>query len=195
MNLSKKAKSNLIFYGIAATLLLFLFATSWGSSFRAWMMSFTLRTPDVTTSEVVDKSAQVIGLDWMIIDDNGNELWISEIDQPIFVNIWATWCGPCRSEMGSIMDLQAKMGDKISFLLVSPSEGQAIVAKYKTEKGITFPLYTNGSITPQNLYSTVFPTTFIIDKNKVIVYKWEGAYNWDNDKIIALLEKLAQANN
>lgn len=192
MNLSKKAKSNLMFFGIAAILLIFLFATPWGSSLRTWVMSFTLRTPDILTSEVVEKSDQVIGLDWKIISDDGAELWISDIDQPIFVNVWATWCGPCRSEMSSIIDLQAKMGDKVKFILISPNEKLSIVSSFKEKEDFPFTLYVNGSYIPDNLRATVFPTTFIIDKNKTIVYKWQGAFNWNDEKIETLLNKLSQ---
>jgi peroxiredoxin len=59
-------------------------------------------------------------------------------------------------------------------------------------KEIEFPLYVNGSQIPENLQATNFPTTFIIDKNKHIVYKWIGAYDWNNEEVIQLLEQLAK---
>jgi thiol-disulfide isomerase/thioredoxin len=192
MTLSKKAKSNLIFYGIAGVLIFFLFFTSAGGAFRAWMMSFTLRTPDVQTSEVKSQEKQFIEMDWMVISDSGNEFWLSDTDKPIFINIWATWCGPCRSEMGSILDLQKRLGDKVEFLLVSTTEKKEIISKYKKSEGIEIPLYVNGSVMPNNIKSKVFPTTFIVDKNKKIVYKWEGAYNWNDDKIYNLMLGLSK---
>lgn len=192
MALSKKAKSNLIFYGIAGVLIIFLFFTAAGSSFRAWMMSFTLRTPDFQTSEVKSQEKQFIDMDWKVVDDQGKEFWLSDTDKPIFINIWATWCGPCRSEMGSILDLQKRLGNSAEFLLVSTTEEIGIIKKYKLSEGIDIPLYVNGSVIPKNLYSQVFPTTFIVDKNKKIIYKWEGAYNWNDDKIYDLMLKLSK---
>lgn len=192
MNMTKKTKSNIVFWGIAIVLIFFLFFTNSGNSFRSWMMSFTLRNPDVESSKVESLDDQFIAVDWMVISDESEDLWISEIDKPIFLNIWATWCGPCRNEMSSIMELQKEMGDKVTFLLVSPSEGKEIVHKYRITKGIEFPLYVNGNVIPDNLKSKVFPTTFIIDKNKHIVHKWEGAYDWNNDDMKTLLNKLSK---
>lgn len=192
MNLTKKAKSNIVFWVIAAALLFFLFFTSAGNSFRSWMMSFSLGTPEVETSKVESLDEQFIEMDWKVVSDEAEDLWISEIDKPIFLNIWATWCGPCRSEMSSIMDLQKEMGDKVTFLLVSPTEGRKIVHDYRIDKEIGFPLYTNGSAVPDNLKTSTFPTTFIIDVNKHIVHKWVGAYDWNNEEVINLLKKLSK---
>ncbi len=190
MNLTKNAKSNIVFWVIAVSLMFFLFFTNAGNSFRSWMMSFTLRTPEVATSKVESLDEQFIEMDWKVVSDESEDLWISDIEKPIFLNIWATWCGPCRSEMASIIDLQKEMGDKVTFLLVSPTEGRKVVHEYRVDKEISFPLYTKGSAIPDNLKATTFPTTFIIDKNKHIVYKWVGAYDWNDDEVKELLNKL-----
>jgi len=63
MDLTKKTKSNLVFWGIAVVLLFFLFFTNAGSSFQSWMMSFTLRTPDVASSKVEKLDDQFISID------------------------------------------------------------------------------------------------------------------------------------
>jgi thiol-disulfide isomerase/thioredoxin len=181
----------MVFWIIAVALIFFLFFTSAGNSFRSWMMSFTLRSPDVESSKVEKLDEQFISNDWMVISDESKEVWISEIDKPIFLNIWATWCGPCRSEMSSIVELQNEMGDKVEFLLVSPTEGVEKIREYRLAKEIDFSLYVNGSQVPKKLHSTTFPTTFIIDVNKHIVHKWVGAYNWNNDEVKALLNSLA----
>ncbi len=192
MKITKKAKSNLIFWGIALSLIAFLFFTSAGSSLRSWMMSFTLRTPEVNTSKIEEIDDQFIEIDWMVISTEGEKVWLSSIDKPIFLNIWATWCGPCRSEMPSIVELQKKLGDRVEFVLVSPSEGLKIIKNYKESKDINFPLYINGSIIPGNLVSNAYPTTFIIDQHKHIVHKWVGAYNWDEPTIEKLLKELSE---
>ena len=128
----------------------------------------------------------------MVISDESEELWISENEKPIFLNIWATWCGPCRSEMSSIMELQKELGDEVLFLLVSPTEAKEVIRKYSIEKKIDFPLYVNGSAIPENLKTKSFPTTFIIDANKHIVHKWIGAYDWNDDEVKSLLKNLSK---
>jgi len=190
MILSKQAKSNIIFIAILGSVLFFLFGTNLGTNLRTWMTSFTLSTPDIVSSEVNNIEDQNISFDWMVIDDKLNKVWISEIDKPIFINIWATWCGPCRSEMPSIISLRHKLQGKVEFLLISPMEGMKIIKDFKEKEAIDFPLYINGSEIPENLRSNVYPTTFIIDKNKQIVYKWEGAYDWDTKVIVDKLIEL-----
>jgi thiol-disulfide isomerase/thioredoxin len=192
MKLTNKTKSNIVFWGIASVLLFVLFFTNAGTSFQSWIQSFSLSTPNVESSKVESLDEQFIAVDWMVISDQAHELWISEIDKPIFLNIWATWCGPCRSEMSSIMELQKEIGDKVEFLLVSTTETREKISQYRLSKEIDFPLYVNGSQIPQNLYATTFPTTFIIDKHKHIVHKWVGAYNWNDMEIKELLRTLSE---
>ena len=117
-----KRKSNIIFWSIFVGILLFLYATPWGSSLRDWISSSFLSSPNIEENTVVDQDKTFLDADWKLISTSGEEIWLTETDKPIFLNIWATWCGPCRSEMPSIIDLEAEYGDKVLFLLISPSE-------------------------------------------------------------------------
>src|SRR5215216_6712103 len=71
----------------------------------------------------------------------------------VFLNLWATWCGPCRSEMPSIDALYKSIEnkDKIVFVMLSMDrpENQPKVQKYITDKAFTFPTYTLSSLTDQ----------------------------------------------
>lgn len=185
-----KKKSDLIFWGITLGLLSFLFLTPWGGDVRAWMQSWFLGSPDTEESAISESSERVIGYDWMFISDDGTEVYISDFDKPIFLNFWATWCGPCRSEMSSIIDLREKYKDKVEFVLLSPSEDLHTVEQFKNKEGWDFPVYVNGSYLPENLNVEVFPTTYIIDADKQIRYKFEGAYDWNSDEVHEMLDEL-----
>lgn len=185
-----KLKSDLIFWGIALGLVAFLFLTPWGFKVQSWLRSWTLWTPDMEENAITDLDDQVIGYDWMIISDKNEQVYISDFDHPIFLNFWATWCSPCRSEMSSIAALHEKYKDKIDFVLVSPTEDLEKVLAAKIDEEWDFPVYINGSSIPENLSFKVFPTTFIIDKNKQIRYKFEGAYDWDVEEVYEMLDEL-----
>lgn len=187
-NLSKKAKSDLIFWSIALGLVVFLFFTPWGMKVRAWVSSLILGSPDIEESRVVDH--QTLGMDWMIVSNEGSEVWISDFDKPIFLNIWATWCGPCRSEMSSIISLREKYKDKVQFLLVSPSEDLNTIKAFVESEGWEFEVYVNGNNMPSSLNFEMFPTTFIINQNKQVVNKFEGAFDWDTDEVYNMLDQL-----
>ena len=117
-NLSRKVKSDLIFWGILILFIGYLFLTPSGENTRAWLTSLTLSSP----SNSIEQSNLQVKDDWQLTSTNGNEIWLSELKKPVFINIWATWCPPCRSELPSILKLEAKYKDKVDFLLVSPNE-------------------------------------------------------------------------
>lgn len=190
MNLSKKQKSNFVFYGLMAGFFIFLFFTPWGKNLKDWVTSLTLSNPDM--EQTIPTSDAYISKDWLLVKDDGSEILLSKIDKPIFLNIWATWCGPCRSEMSAIEDLHEIYGSEVEFLLVSPTEGLEIIKKFKSSRGDKMNLYVNGSQIPQVLYGGVFPTTFIISKEKEIVLKSEGAHDWNTNEVHQFLDNLLQ---
>ena len=173
-----------------AAFFIFLFLTPWGKNLKEWVSSLTLSTPNMEQN--IAPNDAYITMDWALISDEGTKVIFSEIDKPIFLNIWATWCGPCRSEMGSIEDLYNTYGDRVEFLLVSPTEGLEIVKKFKASRNESIPLYVNGSQIPPNLYGGVFPTTFIISKEKEIVLKSEGAHDWNAADVHQFLDALLE---
>lgn len=185
-----KRKSDLIFWGVALGIIAFLFLTPWGFKVQSYLRSMLIWSPNVEENTVTDSSSQSLGIDWMLISDKGENVYISDFDKPIFLNFWATWCAPCRGEMPSIVDLREKYGDKVDFLLVSPSDNLDKVLTAKQDEGWDFTLYINASKIPNNLEFEVFPTTYVIDKNKQIRYKFEGAYNWDSEDVYKLLDQL-----
>ncbi|MFT5600478.1 MAG: thiol-disulfide isomerase/thioredoxin [Flavobacteriales bacterium] len=189
MKWNKKTKSNTIFYGGTLLVLLFLFVTPWGQSFRAWMMSFTLSSPDIENHQIVSEKEAFIEYDWSFQSDDDQQIFLSSIDKPIFLNVWATWCGPCRTEMSSIMALQKEYGDRVEFILVS-SEKMEVLKKYKAAKNIEFPVYTMLTAPPANLSTGSFPTTYIISKDKDILMKVKGAHDWNSQSVHDYLDKI-----
>ncbi len=94
------------------------------------------------------------------------------------VNVWASWCGPCRSELPELAVLYGKLPENVGFLSVTMDEPSALPdAKAILEKaGCTFPCL-NG-MASSGLYSgflnkiTAIPTTLFLDKNGNQVGQW-----------------------
>ncbi len=117
----------------------------------------------------------------------------------IFLNLWATWCGPCRAEMPDIESLYKGIQDKdIAFVMLSidRASDEAKIKNYINSKGFTFPVY---KITqpfpaglPEALQVPSIPTTFVINKAGELVYKNVGTANYDTKKFRSFLQDLSQ---
>ena len=90
------------------------------------------------------------------------------------MNFWATWCGPCRSEMPEIQELYEKYGQNEEELVVlgvaTPNlgrEGSAEdIAKFLKDQGYTFPTVMDDTGFISAMYGiSAYPTTFMIDVN------------------------------
>lgn len=112
----------------------------------------------------------------------------------IFINLWATWCGPCRAEMPTIQQLYESMDQtKIAFIILSIDEPQleSKVKKYISDRGFQFPVFTPAGYLPQQLNIPSIPTTFIIDKEGNIAQKEVGMRNYNTTKFKKFLDGLA----
>ena len=118
-------------------------------------------------------------IDFTLHDQYGNEVKLSDYaGKIIFLNFWATWCGPCQNEMPEIQELYEKseeLGVQI-FAVCTPSVGGEMseeeITAFLEEKGYTFPVLMD----PYGIYTskygiTAIPTTFFITQDfKVLGY-------------------------
>ncbi len=186
--LSKKTKSDLIFWGILIVFIGYLFLTPSGENTRSWLTALTLTAPSNSISE----SQSTLKSDWQLQATNGDEVWLSQFQKPIFINIWATWCPPCRAELPSILKLEEQYKNKIDFLLISPNEALEKLQKFGLDKNYQTLFYNATSATPKSLTTNSYPTTYIIDVNKKIVLKSVGAHNWNSEEVHKLLDQLIE---
>lgn len=111
----------------------------------------------------------------------------------IFLNLWATWCGPCRVEMPSIQKLYEKVDtSKVVFVMLSldVKENRSKVARYIKDKEFTFPVYCIGDYLPEVLQRVnSIPTTFVISADGQILSKKVGAANYNTSKYVEFLSR------
>ena len=114
--------------------------------------------------------------------------------QVTLVNIWATWCIPCRTEMPALQQLFKDLGPKgLRIIAVSIDDGasQKDVQSFVKDLGLTFEVLHDKSGDIQRVYQTTgVPESFLLDKNGVIVKKVIGEHPWSspsNQRIVAEL--------
>jgi peroxiredoxin len=113
----------------------------------------------------------------------------------IFLNFWATWCGPCKEEMPSIERLYQTFKDKdFIFMTISVDyEEKKVVKKFIEKNHYTLLVLLDPKCEILDLYkATRIPTTFIIDKNLKILGKATGPRDWKSAEAISLLNLLLE---
>jgi len=130
-------------------------------------------------------------------DQNGRMTSLSEFrGKIVFINFWTTWCLACVIEMPSMEKLHQKFKDKDFVMMgINLQESDATVLKFFKEYKLTFTtlLDSTGDV------GTVFrirgiPTTFILDKNGIIIGKAMGPREWDSRDSFALFEYLTDSD-
>lgn len=134
--------------------------------------------------------------DWPLSDLNGQPIRFDKFKgKPIFLNIWATWCGPCIAEMPSIARLAANpnLKGKVEFICVATDSSVTPVRQYLEGKG--WPMtFLHAEALPTSLQTEGIPATFAISPEGIIVGVVEGSSDWDNPEVVKFLEKLAEPN-
>ncbi len=127
---------------------------------------------------------------WQLTDMNGKTVNFSDLlDKPVFVNVWATWCPPCRAELPGIQKLYKQYKDKVHFLLLTDEPPAKVKAFALAHQYGDMPFYRYRYV-PRDFSSRSIPSTFIISKKGRVVLTKKGAARWDSGKVKKLLDKL-----
>jgi peroxiredoxin len=110
----------------------------------------------------------------------------------VFLNLWATWCPPCRAEMPSMQALYERLKDRdFAMVAVAEDTDAAAVASFVKELGLTFPvLLDTENHLPARLGVTGFPETFVIDRDGQVIKHVIGPDEWTDPEVIAYFEEL-----
>lgn len=141
--------------------------------------------------------------DFVARDMRGRPVALRELQgQVVLLNVWATWCGPCREEMPSLQRLHQRLGPRglrIVAVSVDAAPGRVSpggqpggdVAAFVRRYGLTFTVWLNPSGEVQQTYRTTgVPESFLIDRDGAIVKKVLGGTEWDSDATVELVERL-----
>ena len=111
----------------------------------------------------------------------------------LLLNLWATWCQPCRIEMPAMERLSRRFtGTDFHVVAVSvDKDDSTVVSAFARQLGLTFDILHDQSGKIQELYQTTgVPESFVIDRDGVIVKKVMGAIEWDSPVNDVLIRRL-----
>ncbi|MEX2234857.1 MAG: TlpA disulfide reductase family protein [Cyclobacteriaceae bacterium] len=148
---------------------------------------------DMQPENTVDNE-QTFSYDFTIKDLDGKKLEMADLKgKVIFLNLWATWCGPCRVEMPSIQNLYNSVDKyKIAFVILSldTEDQHSKIVQYIRVKEFSFPVYQPASPLPKLLRVNTIPTTFIIGTDGKVKTKKVGMANYDTEEMRVFLGTL-----
>ena len=132
---------------------------------------------DPQPTDPVDYSAP----DFTMLDMDGNEVTLASFfGKPIILNFWASWCGPCKSEMPDIQKFYEEYGEKVHFLIVNCTDGSRETVEtakaFIKDAGYTFPVYFDTTYMGAYTYgASSIPLTYFIDADGNMAAYYMGA--------------------
>ena len=139
------------------------------------------------TTDSSDSTEQQLSMapDFTVYDGDGNPVSLSDfIGKPVIVKFWASWCGPCKSEMPDFEEVYTKYGDDIHFLMINSTDGSRETVEtakaFIAEQGYTFPVYFDTDYDASTTYGVSgIPMTFFIDAEGHAVAYGQGMLDRD----------------
>ena len=132
-------------------------------------------------------------IDFELRDLSGAARRLSDFNgKVVFLNFWATWCGPCRYEMPSMETLYQRFkASGLEIVAVNLQEDSNSVQHFVEEYGLSFPvlLDTTGRI-GATYGARSIPTTYIVDRDGFVLAGTIGTREWDTEVYIRFFEKL-----
>ncbi|HEU4629694.1 MAG TPA: TlpA disulfide reductase family protein [Gemmatimonadaceae bacterium] len=156
-----------------------------------WTATHFLRDelfPVTIGSEAPDFTARTLGTPatTKTLDDYRGEV--------VLLNVWATWCAPCREEMPSIEALHRRYGPRgLKVVAVSIDEpgSEDAIRDFARQFGLSFEILHDASGDIQRIYQTTgVPETFVIGRDGIIRRKQIGATDWSSPANRAVIARL-----
>jgi thiol-disulfide isomerase/thioredoxin len=110
---------------------------------------------------------------------------------PVVVNVWASWCGPCRFEFPVLQKLSAQYGKRVAFLGVNTEDSDDAAATVLREEPVPYPSYTDPD---KDIFDSLdavgLPDTAFYDETGQLVYLKQGPYS-ENSELEADVRRYA----
>lgn len=137
---------------------------------------------------------QPFAVEFTLPDLTGRLVRLTDLrGHPVLINLWATWCHPCREEMPSLHALYTAYREQ-GFLVVAVATdtgGRDTVAPFIQQYGLTFPVLLDPRNTlGERLQVAGIPTSYVLDRQGRIVSVEVGKRQWNRQEFRRLLERL-----
>ena len=111
--------------------------------------------------------------------------------KPLVINVWASWCGPCRDEMGSLDRLARRHnGRQFNIIGISTDDYAEKAQQFVVSAGVSFDNYLDRNLLLENMLgASRLPLTVMVDARGKVLGKFYGGREWDSPANKALVAK------
>lgn len=160
---------------------------------RLLLTILILLSTNNNANELSATANMAVPLDFSLEDTDGNTFSTADFQgKVVLVNFWASWCGPCVTEIPSLRELYREMnGRPFEILAVNVEEGAFKVHKFRQLVEMPFPILLdkNGLIFDK-WNAQVLPTSYLLDPQGKIRYQVEGPAEWSSPEVIDIITSL-----
>ncbi|WP_433903311.1 TlpA family protein disulfide reductase [Sphingobacterium puteale] len=190
---TKKIIGNVVF-------VLFIGLLIWPTSrsyFQQLLMKIGLFKPKLEVpqqvAEPLSSGTENVGKGVTFMNHLGETVSVADLKgKVVFINFWATWCGPCRAEMPSINVLYDKFKDNpnVVFLIVEIEGDKEKAAAFVKNEKLTLPISYPNSDIPKEWLSESIPSTVILGKDGNLATRHEGMADYSTPDVATFIQDL-----
>jgi len=163
---------------------------------RIFLLAFLLASTQSTTAFALTPGEVKIGENLREATLNGfdgrKKTFSDFKGKPLIINVWASWCGPCRAEMGSLERLALRYnGKEFNVIGISTDDDAKAAAAFIKQSKISFDNFLDSKLHLENMLgANTIPLTILVDSDGRVLKKVRGAYEWDSPKTIDEIGKV-----
>ena len=184
-------------WGAVIAIVLTLWFTGWHRPVVAGIQRAIVSTGIIQPDLTVEKTQRTGDAPNMfLIDEEGKQISLAEFGgKTVFINVWATWCPPCKAEMPGIQNLYEDVkDDAIQFVMIATDRDFELAKQYKKKNNYSFPIYQMASNFPTELNGNSIPRTYVLDAEGAIRMQHAGMAQYDTKDFREFLAQLQKEN-
>ncbi len=158
-------------------------------------------TPNKTDEDVPEKVAQTVANEstkpltdvlpaFKLLSANGIIINLADFKgKRVFINLWATWCPPCKAEIPSIEKLYSKV-DKTNtvFVMLSLDESFVMAKEFAKANRMKLPVYYAAEVLPAIFNTEGIPVTFIFNEKGELIKMNNGMDDYDTEAYLKIFK-------